>query len=439
MRLSVRTPRWWRDWDPRTPREASESIVRNFLLHAFPARVTHSALKFATTGWLGTLALGLFLVAALTGLVLTFLYVPSVERAYASVKDIEYATAYGAWIRGTHRAAAEGMVVVVVLHLIRVFLTGAYKKEGAPGASRPLNWFVGIALLGCTLGLSFTGYLLPWDQLAYWAITVGTRIAASVPVVGEAARSLLLGGSAVGQPTLVRFYALHVVLLPAATIALVAWHMWRIRKDGGLAATDRVVDDAVAKARAGTPAAEKTYALLGATTGGTVASVSPAALLVPVTTPSVPHLVRRIVVALMGALFLAGAWGLLFHAPLERPADPGLTPNPAKAPWYFLWLQELVSDLTFRLGPVRIDGALVGGVLLPGALVTLLAAWPFLDRSPREAAGVWWHPSRKRQNVVFLAVFLAIVVLAIVGTFFRGAYWGFVSPGASGHAAPTGI
>ena len=125
--------------------------------------------------------------------------------------------------------------------------------------------------------------------------------------------------------------------------------------------------------------------------------------------------------------------GLAFPAPLEEPANPALTPNPAKAPWYFLWLQELVSILTFRVGDVVIDGAFVGGILLPGLLVALLALWPFLDRSPAAAAGVWFHPSRRLQNRVFLAILLACIVLTVIGTYFRGPYWSWVWPWEETH------
>jgi quinol-cytochrome oxidoreductase complex cytochrome b subunit len=435
--MTRRRPRLLRDFAPRTPREASEAVVNSFLLHAFPARVLKRSLAWRTTGWLGTATLGFFLVTCGTGGVLLFLYVPSVERAYASLKDVEYAVAFGSWIRGTHRVAAHGMVVTVVLHLVRVFLTGAYKKEGAPGAHRPANWLAGIGLLLLTLGLSFTGYLLPWDQLAYWAVTVGTRIAAAVPVVGEDLRQALLGGTSIGQPTLIRFYALHCFVLPALTAALTAWHLWRIRKDGGLAAADRVVDEAVAQARATPPRAGKTYTLLGTTAGDTVASTAPSALLADRGFPSVPHLVRRAMVVLLGVLALSSLLGLLLPAPLEQPANPALTPNPAKAPWYFLWLQELVSILTFRVGGIAVDGAFLGGVVVPGLLVGLLAAWPWLDRSPREAGGVWFHPSRKRQNAAFLAILAGVLVLAVVGTFFRGPYWAWTWPWESGPPVPT--
>jgi len=424
-------------WRPATPRESSDAIVRNFLLHALPARITLRSLSWLATGWLGTASLALFGVLAGTGTVLLFLYVPSVERAYASVKDLEHVVPFGSWVRGTHRVAAHLMVVAVVLHLVRVFLTGAYKKEGAPGAARPVNWCVGLALFAATLGLSFTGYLLPWDQLAYWAVTVGTQVAREAPLVGESMRELLLGGHVIGQPTLIRFYSLHCFVLPAVVVFLVSYHLWRIRKDGGLAVADRVVDEARAKARASPAKTGKTYTLLGAAPGGTVQSVSPAALVDAVSVPSAPNAVRRAVVVSLVCLLLASALGLALPAPLEEAADPSRTPNPAKAPWYFLWLQELVADTTIRIGPISLDGALVGGILLPTLLLGLLAVWPWLDKSPREAAGVWFHPARRTQNRVFVGILVAVLVLTVVGTFFRGPYWAWQWPWDAVPPVPT--
>ena len=426
----------WRHWFPETPREGADAIVQNFLLHALPVRVTRRALSWLATGWLGTITLHIFLVLCLTGGVLLFLYVPSVERAYQSVKDIEFVVSFGSWIRGTHRISAHLMVAAVVLHLVRVFLTGAYKKEGAPGAYRPLNWWVGIVLMLLTFFLSFTGYLLPWDQLAYWAVTVGTQIAASVPGIGEEIRVLMLGGEAVGQPALLRFYVLHCFVLPALMIYLIAYHMWRIRKDGGLAVSDRVTDDARAQARVAPPAPGKTYTLMGSTTGITAQATSPAALLAKESEPGGTSIARRTFAIFLFVFAVCSLLGVLMPAPLEEPANPAVTPNPATAPWYFLWLQELVSILTFRIGDTLIDGSFLGGVVVPGLLIGLLAAWPFLDRSPAAAAGVWFHPSRKRQNAVFLLLMLAAVVLTVIGTFFRGPYWSWVWPWNPTHGHP---
>jgi len=163
-------------WSPRSEREAGDAVVRNFLLNWFPAKVSKRALATSYSFWLGTISALLFLILTLTGVVLMFLYVPSVERAYPTIKDLEYAVSFGAFLRASHRIAAHLMVAVVFLHMVRVFLTGAYKNGVLTGQNRPLNWWIGLVMLVTTLFLSFTGYLLPWDQLAYWAVTVGTNI-----------------------------------------------------------------------------------------------------------------------------------------------------------------------------------------------------------------------------------------------------------------------
>jgi quinol-cytochrome oxidoreductase complex cytochrome b subunit len=148
------------------------------------------------------------------------------------MKEIQLSVPLGEFTRNMHRWSAHAMVLVVILHMARVFYTGAYKPP------REFNWVVGVALLILTLGASFTGYLLPWDQLAYWAITVGTNIAGYAPVAGPVAREMLLGGAEVGQNALIRFYTLHIAVLPAIITLLIALHVWRVRKDGGLAANE---------------------------------------------------------------------------------------------------------------------------------------------------------------------------------------------------------
>jgi quinol-cytochrome oxidoreductase complex cytochrome b subunit len=167
-------------------------------------------------------------VLTATGILLMFYYVPSVEQAHNRMLDLDGTVAFGVLLRNMHRWAAHGMVALVFLHLCRVFYTGSYR------APREFNWVIGVLLFLLTLGASFTGYLLPWDQLAFWAITVGTAIAGYAPVVGEQVRFLLLGDQVVGQEALIRFYVLHVAVIPVAITVLVAVHFWRIRKDGGL-------------------------------------------------------------------------------------------------------------------------------------------------------------------------------------------------------------
>jgi quinol-cytochrome oxidoreductase complex cytochrome b subunit len=401
-------------------------VVSNFLLHWFPAKVTKASLDWNYSLWLGAVSAALFWLLILSGMPLLFLYVPSVERAYASVKDIEYVVAFGSWIRSVHRLSAHLMVVAVFLHLVRVFLTGAYKNGVGRGQRRQWNWVIGVAMLLLTLFLSFTGYLLPWDQLAYWAVTVGTNIASSVPAIGPQIRELLLGGRTIEQPTLIRFYVLHVIALPAALGWLFMYHMWRVRKDGGLARADR---EGLLEAKAEVPPTPtKTYTLLGVARG-TSPLIRAQSLEAPeATVNAVPDLVRRASIVCLGTIALVGILALFIRSPLEEPANPLLTPNPAKAPWYFLWLQEVVTLTTVRIAGYTVNGAFLGGVVLPGLLVAALTAWPWLDRSSAAAAGIWLPRSRRSQNWVFLVIVLAIVVFTLIGTFARGPYWGFYWP-----------
>jgi quinol-cytochrome oxidoreductase complex cytochrome b subunit len=329
------------------------------------------------------------------------------------------------------------MVAVVFLHLVRVFLTGAYKNGSGRNQHREWNWVLGVVMLLLTLFLSFTGYLLPWDQLAYWAVTVGTNIASAVPLVGRQIRELLLGGRTIDQPTLIRFYVLHVIVLPGALGVLFAYHMWRIRKDGGLASADHAV--ALPAAAEVPPGKSKTYSLLGLArgTGPTIRASSVEA--VDTTVNSIPDLTRRIAIVVLGVIAFVSIFAVFVHSPLEEPANALVTPNPAKAPWYFLWLQEIVTDTTIKLGSFTLNGAFIGGVVLPGLLVGLLCAWPWLDRSPAAAAGRWFPQTRRAQNRVFLALVLGVLVLTFIGTFCRGPYWQLYWPWQAWPELPTRI
>ncbi len=422
-------------WQPQSEKESGDAVVKNLLLHWFPNKVSLSSISWSYSFWLGTVSFVLFLILCFTGLVLMFLYVPSVERAYGSVKDLEFVVSFGWLLRSMHRISAHLMVATVFLHMVRVFLTGAYKNGAAAGAQRPLNWIVGIMLLILTLLLSFTGYLLPWDQLAYWAITVGTNIASSAPLVGEATRFVLLGGTTIEQATLIRFYVLHVFFLPLGVFFLFAYHMWRVRKDGGLAAVDR--EDRSATPAPTVPVKSKTYSLLGITNGASVHVQTKGVEEEQASVSAVPHLLRRILVVAIVTTVLTIILSIIFTAPLEAPANPSVTPNPAKAPWYFLWLQEIVTVTTVSLGPVTINGALVGGILLPGLLVFLAVWWPYRDRSGLGSVGVWFAPERRRQNMVFLAICLLVILFTIIGTFLRGPYWNFYWPWESWPTTPV--
>ena len=217
---------------PDNPLDRSLVMTSNVFFHLHPVKVSRKSLKWSYTFGLGFISAILFGILVFTGILLMFYYVPSVERAYVTMKDIQFSVPLGQFTRNMHRWAGHAMVLSVVFHMIRVFYTGAYLPP------REFNWTMGVVLLVFTLGASFTGYLLPWDQLSFWAITVGTNIAGYAPGVGDLTREFLLGGREVGQSTLIRFYTLHIALIPVLITLLVSIHVWRVRKDGGLAVND---------------------------------------------------------------------------------------------------------------------------------------------------------------------------------------------------------
>ena len=228
----LRSNRIWRSifrrGPARTNRTRSRAIFDNLFLHVLPVKVRDKSLRVRATYYMGSFSLFLFIVLTVTGILLMFYYHPAVPQAYNDMKDLRFVVANGVFLRNLHRLAAQLMVVTVFWHMFHVFYRGGYKPP------HEFNWVIGVALLLLTLFLSYTGYLLPWDQLAFWAITVGTNIISYVPFVGQPTRFLLLGGNLIGENALLRFFVLHCVILPLATILLIAVHFWRIQKDGGL-------------------------------------------------------------------------------------------------------------------------------------------------------------------------------------------------------------
>src|SRR5690348_5147377 len=204
------------------------AIQQNVLLHLASVKMRKRSLSFRVTWFLGTLSLGTFAILVLTGIPLMLYYHPSVPQAYSDMNDLRFVVSAGVFLRNLHRWSAHAMVLLVFAHMFKVFCRGAYRPP------REFNWVVGVFLLLITLFLSYTGYLLPWDQLAFWAITVGSNLISAVPLMGARIRFLILGGNSVNANALLRFYVLHCVMLPVAAVAFVAIHFWRIRKDGGL-------------------------------------------------------------------------------------------------------------------------------------------------------------------------------------------------------------
>ena len=332
---------------------------RAFVYHLHPLQVSARSLRPLTTLGLGLTALTLFLALCLTGVLLMIYYVPTTRDALASTQDIQHAVAFGAFVRALHRWAGHGMVAVVVLHLVRVWATGAYVR-------RELNWLLGLALLVMTLALAFTGYLLPWDQLSFWAVSVSANLMDHVPWFGDGLKRLLLGGDSVGQAALSRFYMLHVAGLPALMIAVLVYHLWRVRKDGGLAVP------------AGAPVERR---------------------------PAWPHLVLREAILILLVLAAFSLLSLYLDAPLGGVADPHNPSNPEKTPWYFLWLQEMVSY-----------SAVVGGFVFPGVLLLGLLALPWLEREELDV-GRWFGPRAGRIAVIVSAV-LSVAALAVFVTLY---------------------
>ncbi len=323
----------------------------------------------ATLG-LGIAALTCLAVLFVTGLTLFLYYLPDQERAYERILHISTTLRFGGLVRDLHYVAANALVLLSFLHLMRVFFTGGYK-------GRRLNWFYGLGLLMLVLLGNFTGYLLPWDQVSYWAIKVGAGLADYFPLLGPAIKSFVLGGEEIGPETLLRSFALHAGTLPPLMMILTSLHLWRIRKDGGLALPHECSKDKF-------PASPWLYLAEGAVAMWTLA-------------------------ALVGL-------ALVVHAPIYERANPLHPPNPAKSPWYFVGFQEMVSY-----------SALLGGVVAPMLFGLFLALCPFLDRS-RSHPGIWLPGDRWRINLVFALIMLSQVVFIVIGQWFRGANWSLIWP-----------
>lgn len=401
---------------PTSDRSRSQAVFTNFFLHIMPTRIHKYSLSARATWGLGIISLALFFLLIATGIPLMIYYKPSVEDAYSSMKEIQYVVPTGRFVRNIHRWAAHGMVACVMLHMARAFYTSAYKGH------RKFNWVVGMVLFVLTLGLSFTGYLLPWDQLAFWAVTIGSEIAQSPREITDALgitawcdigglnKRLLLGANLVGQEALTRFYLLHVMVLPLLLSVFLAVHFWRIRKDGGLtrpSSVDRDDGDPALAGAGGHAAAlqntaeslpTRTYGLMAVVRGKTPAVDRNMAH----TLPTWPNGIYAVAALTMFTLAVMLMLGYFFDAPLTEEANPAVPENPAKAPWYFLGLQELVSYSAFT-----------GGVALPGIVVLGLMLVPYLDRDP-EDCGVWFSGSRGRRITLQSALFATIVVTGML-------------------------
>ncbi|MEW6444048.1 MAG: cytochrome b N-terminal domain-containing protein [bacterium] len=351
--------------DERGSRQGEHGSRRWFntlILHFRPRRVPERTLRFSLSWGLGGMAFVLVLLATGTGILLKFSYEPSPASAYESVVRLQHALPYGGWLRSLHHWSANLLVVVAFLHFLRVFFTGAFHPP------RQFNWIIGLGLFLALLLSNFTGYLLPWDQLAFWAVTISTGMLEYVPAIGAGLKRLVQGGPEIGPATLSNFYAIHTAVLPAALLILLPFHFWRVRKAGGLV---------VPRAPSGAPE-----------TQGPGPSV-----------PSIPDLIlREGVVALVLVAFLL-VFSILVEAPLGSGANPGLSPNPTKAPWYFMGIQETLMHFH----------PLFALFFIPVLTVLALVALPYV-RYPCDTAGVWFASTAGRRMAG------AALVAALVAT-----------------------
>ena len=342
-------------------------MVTALLKHLFPRRVLESNLAVTYTFGLGGLALTTFLLLGGSGLLLLFYYAPSPERAHASIQFLEIDVWGGGYLRSLHRLSSHALLVLIALHGLRVILTGAFKRK------QRLNWIVGCLLLFLAVFAAYTGYLLPADQLAYWATQTGMELLRTLPL-GGALRTLLVPDNVGGPLSLLRFYALHVVVVPLAMFGLSMLHFFIIRRRRGL--------------------------LPYGPEGGYVSS-----------TPRFFDLVIRSLLLCVAALLLAAVF---IPAPLDLPADPSHAPNPAKSAWFLVWIQELVSYST---------SAIYAALLLVAMFVSL----PWLPVPELERA-VWFPREQRKVQILVLAMCGLVVALTLVGLFMRGPNWGFVLP-----------
>ena len=350
---------------PRSERERTRFLLRNLILHFRPTLVPERTLRFSLTFGLGGMAAVLVVLQLFTGVLLKFVYEPFPTQAYESLIRLQGTFLFGRMIRNIHFWSANFLVLVVFLHGLRVLFTGAFH------APRQMNWVIGLTLSLLVLASNLTGYLLPWDQLAYWATTICVGMLEYVPIVGTWLQRAILGGSRMGPPTLRNFYAVHTAVVPVLIVALMAFHFWRVRKAGGLVIPRSPGEDTLDR---------------------------------PIMVPTVPYLLlREATVALCLVAFVLG-FSVVFDAPMGAPANPGFSPNPTKAPWYFAGVQEMLMHFhpSFAL------------LIVSGALVYVLFVLPYVQY-PLAERGIWFGSANGRRTaLVSLCAGVLASVLVIV-------------------------
>ncbi len=379
--IGVREARALLRGDPPTekPNPRYRAQVKSFLLHIRPKFYQEGSTWFSHTFRLGMLSTLLFAIETITGFILMIYYTPSPEVAYYDMINILTNVNLGKFLRDLHRLGAELMVIFVTLHMIRVYFTGAYKHP------RQFTWLTGVVLLLMTLFLSFSGYLLPWDQLAFWAVTIGTSMADAAPLVGYQVNLILRGSQDIGAGGLLRFYLLHVLLLPLVALIFLSVHYYKVAREHGISLPAVIEEGEAPPAKVA--AAKKKLDLL----------------------PDLFTTELMWIVVFTTAMFVITAF--FYSAQLEHHADPLKTPLHTTAPWYFLWLQ----------GMLKLGDKTTWGVVVPTIIFLILFAVPYLDPGPSRLA-----KNRKIGITVGLLTTIFIAVLSFMGT----GLWGVAAPPA---------
>lgn len=333
----------------------------NLILHLHPRKVKVATLRFTLSFGLGGMAALLVVIQVFTGLLLRFHYIPSPDGAYDSVLAITNELLFGRLVHNIHHWSAIFLLWIAFLHMLRVIFTGAYRKP------RHVTWIFGVFLLALVVLLNFTGYLLPWDQLSYWAVTISTSLLQYIPFIGNAFNEALLGGQEVGGPTLSNFFNLHTGILPLVTLILMVYHFWQVRRAGGLITREIEENSPMVDTQ--------------------------------------PNLIsREFVVALvvLAALLILGTF---IDAPLRERANPSFSPNPAKAPWYFMGLQELLIHFHPFFAVVIIPILILAGSFT-------LPYVKFKDSN----YGIWFLSAKGRMAGVYsaLAAFIFTILFVIL-------------------------
>ena len=333
--------------------------IANIFLHLHPQSIKKDAIAFNRTFGLGGMAALLIVIQFITGIMLRFYYEPFPQKAYDSILHLQNNVLFGQLIRNIHHWCGVFLVVIAFLHLLRVFFTGGFQS------SRKINWIIGLVLLILIVFSNFTGYLLPWDQLAYWAVTVGTSLLNYFPVIGDGIRQFVLSGDEVNANTLIIFYNFHTAVLPILLLLLMAYHFWRVRKAGGVYFPEsREVNKIV---------------------------------------PTYPNLVYKEFIVALALIAVILVFSVFFNAPLLAKANPDVSLNPTKAPWYFAGIQELL--LHFH--------PFVAAFLIPFTIIFLLTALPIINYK-EEPSGFWFHSEKAKQAAKFTAISASVITLILI-------------------------